>query len=163
GIPHPLSRTTRYLGARFALVVVAMFLSLTVCTKPGMGAQSAVLASNKVFAAAVSPEQRGAEKALPEQEMHGVSPKAEEVTGIFGFPITNSMIVSWVVALCVIVFAQVATRRMKEVPEGAQNVVEWLVEGLHKFLEGVIGERLTKRTFWFFATVFIFILCTNWV
>jgi F-type H+-transporting ATPase subunit a len=165
GFPHLRTRTTRNLRAGFALIVVATFLGLTVCAKLGMGAQSGFAsdASGKVLAAARSPEPEGAAKALPEQEEHGLSPKAEEVTRIFGFPITNSMIVSWVVALCVIVFAQAATRRMKQVPEGAQNLLEWLVEGLHKFLEGVIGEHLTKRTFWFFATVFIFILCTNWV
>ena len=33
---------------------------------------------------------------------------------------------------------------------------------LHEFLEGIIGPELVKRTFWFFATVFIFILFTNW-
>ena len=57
-----------------------------------------------------------------------------------------------------IVFAQVATRRMKEVPEGAQNFWEWMVESLHHFLEGIIGHHLVQRTFWFFASIFIFIL-----
>ena len=163
--PSPLWRTARNLRARFALIVVAVFLGLTVWTNLGMGAQSGVAsnASSKVLAAARSPEREGADKALAEQEEHGLSPKAEEVISIFGFPITNSMIVSWMVALGVIIFAQAATRNMKQVPEGAQNLLEWLVEGLHKFLEGIIGEHLTKRTFWFFATVFIFILCTNWV
>jgi F-type H+-transporting ATPase subunit a len=51
---------------------------------------------------------------------------------------------------------------MKDVPDGAQNFWEWLVESLSSFLEGVIGAHLVKRTFWFFATVFIFILFANW-
>src|SRR6185369_600361 len=34
---------------------------------------------------------------------------------------------------------------------------------LYGFLEGVIGPHLVKRTFWFFATIFIFILAANWV
>jgi F-type H+-transporting ATPase subunit a len=72
------------------------------------------------------------------------------------------MIVSWIVALCLIVFAQFATRNMKQVPDGAQNFLEWLVEGLYKFIEGILGPHLTERTFWFFATVFIFILFSNW-
>jgi F-type H+-transporting ATPase subunit a len=49
------------------------------------------------------------------------------------------------------------------VPEGAQNFWEWLVESLYTFLDGVIGSHLVKRTFWFFASVFIFILAANWV
>jgi len=88
---------------------------------------------------------------------------AVEVASPLGFPITNSMIVSWVVALGLIVFAQVATRKMKLVPDGAQNFLEWLVAGLDGFLEGVIGRHLVQRTFWFFATVFIFVLATNWI
>jgi F-type H+-transporting ATPase subunit a len=97
------------------------------------------------------------------QEEHGLSQNAPEIARLFGFPVTNSMVVSWIVALGLIIFAQFATRKMKQVPEGAQNFLEWLVEGLYKFLEGVIGPHLTKRTFWFFATIFIFILSANWV
>jgi F-type H+-transporting ATPase subunit a len=52
---------------------------------------------------------------------------------------------------------------MKRIPAGAQNFWEWLVESLYGFLEGVIGGHLVKRTFWFFATIFIFILAANWV
>src|SRR5438046_5431395 len=33
------------------------------------------------------------------KEEHGLSQKAEEITSFLGFPITNSMIVSWIVAL----------------------------------------------------------------
>ena len=52
---------------------------------------------------------------------------------------------------------------MKQVPEGAQNFLEWLVEGLYGFLEGLLGAQLAKKTFWFFGTVFIFILASNWL
>src|SRR5205807_6613822 len=78
-------------------------------------------------------------------------------------PITNSMVVSWVVALGLIVFARVAMKEVKDVPSGAQNFWEWMVESLHDFLQGIIGHQLVKKTFWFFATVFIFILFCNWL
>jgi len=97
------------------------------------------------------------------QEEHGLPQKAVEIARPFGFPITNSMVVSWVVALGLIVFARVATRKMKQVPDGAQNFLEWLVGGLYGFLEGLLGAHLAKRTFWFFASIFIFILSANWV
>jgi len=96
-------------------------------------------------------------------EEHGLPQHAVEIARPFGFPITNSMLVTWFVALGLIVFAQVATRTMKEVPEGAQNFWEWMVESLHDFLEGIIGHHLVQRTFWFFASIFIFILFSNWV
>ncbi len=99
--------------------------------------------------------------AAPEE--HGLSQKAVEIARPFGFPITNSMVVMWVVAVGLILFAQVATRTMKEVPEGSQNFLEFLIEALYRFLEGIIGRHLVERTFWFFASIFIFILAANWV
>jgi F-type H+-transporting ATPase subunit a len=36
---------------------------------------------------------------------------------------------------------------MKLVPSGAQNFLEWMVESLYEFLEGVIGNELVKKTF----------------
>ncbi len=88
-----------------------------------------------------------------------------KATGLFQIgrlTVTNSMLASWIVALAIIIFAQVATRRIKNVPTGAQNFWEWLVESLYNFLESIIGRDLVKKTFWFFATIFIFILFLNW-
>jgi F-type H+-transporting ATPase subunit a len=101
--------------------------------------------------------------AIPEQEEHGLSPKAVEIVRVFGFPVTNSMVVTWIVGLSLIAFAQAATRNMMQIPNGAQNFVEWLVETLYSFLEGILGRHLVDRTFWFFGSVFIFILAANWV
>ena len=95
-------------------------------------------------------------------EEHGVPAKAGEVARIGGFVISNSMVVCWVVAIGLIGFAQFATRNIQQIPSGAQNFWEWLVESLHNFLEGIIGPQLVKKTFWFFATIFIFILFSNW-
>jgi F-type H+-transporting ATPase subunit a len=94
---------------------------------------------------------------------HGLSQKAVEIARPFDFPITNSMVVTWIVALCLVLFAQLATKSMKQVPDGAQNFLEWLVETLYQFLEGIIGPHLVERTFWFFGSVFIFILTANWI
>ena len=94
---------------------------------------------------------------------HGLSQKAVEIARPFGFPVTNSMIVTWIVTIGLIVFAQLATRNMKQVPDGSQNFLEWLIEGLYGFLEGLLGAQLAKKTFWFFGTVFIFILASNWL
>jgi F-type H+-transporting ATPase subunit a len=93
---------------------------------------------------------------------HGLSQKAVEIARPFGFPITNSMVVTWIAALGLILFARMATRNMSQVPGGAQNFMEWLVEGLYGLLESIIGRHLVERTFWFFATIFIFILAANW-
>ena len=100
---------------------------------------------------------------LVEPVEHGLPQSAVELARPFGFPITNSMVVTWIVALGLIIFAQMSTRRMREVPGGAQNFMEWLVESLYGLLESIIGRHLVERTFWFFATIFIFILTANWI
>ena len=117
----------------------------------GSAAEPAVVANEGV---------RGAAAAAPEK--HEMSTKADTIGHIGSFPITNSMLVTWMVALGVIVFAQIATRNMKAVPDGLQNFWEWMVESLYEFLSGIIGADLVKKTFWFFITIFIFILFTNW-
>jgi F-type H+-transporting ATPase subunit a len=102
------------------------------------------------------------ETAGTEQAGPAVSLKPIRVFQIGNFAITNSMLVTWIVAVGTIVFAQIATRNIKVIPTGIQNFWEWLVEGLHNFLESIIGRELVRKTFWFFATIFIFILFVNW-
>jgi F-type H+-transporting ATPase subunit a len=96
------------------------------------------------------------------EEHHTLPLNAVELFHVGSFAVTNSMLVTWIVAALVILFAQIATRNIKAIPSGAQNFAEWIVEGLYDFLSGVIGADLVKRTFWFFATIFIFILTLNW-
>jgi F-type H+-transporting ATPase subunit a len=138
----------------------ALSLALLLVLTFGANAAFAWNAGSQVSSA--SSESTAATKAS-EPEEHGIPQAAMEIARPFGLPITNSMFVSWVVALGLIVFARFATRNMDRVPEGAQNLMEWLVESLYGFLEDIIGSHLVKRTFWFFATIFIFILTANWV
>lgn len=105
-------------------------------------------------------EDATAEHATEHQE--GLTLRALPLNEGSGYSPTSSMLVTWVVALGIIIFAQYATRKIKDVPEGAQNFWEFLVESLYNFLESIVGKGLVKKTFWFFATVFIFILFTNW-
>jgi F-type H+-transporting ATPase subunit a len=138
-----------------ALLLAAAFMSLSVDVTLAVDRESRIVSAMS--------SQPGSAAVTPEGEGHGLSQKAEEVVRFFNFSITNSMVVTWMVALGLIAFAHVATRNMKPVPEGIQNFFEWLVESLYSFLEGIIGPHLVKRTFWFFATIFIFILSTNWL
>ncbi len=140
---------------RFVPLVLAVFMSLS--------AGITLAADNGLGLASTRSSEPGQVAATPEPQEHGLSQKAEEVARLFNFSITNSIIVTWMVALGLIGISYFATRNMKPVPGGLQNVFEWLVESLYSFLEGIIGPHLVKRTFWFFATIFIFILATNWI
>jgi F-type H+-transporting ATPase subunit a len=96
-------------------------------------------------------------------EQHHMLPLKPPVLFTIGkFTVTNSMVVTWFVAAGLILLAQLATRSVKPVPSGLQNFWEWMVESLYNFLESMIGNDLVKKTFWFFATIFIFILSLNW-
>jgi F-type H+-transporting ATPase subunit a len=95
-------------------------------------------------------------------EHEALSLYAAPLVQIGKFGITNSMLVTWIVAAGVIILAQTAMRNPKPIPGRRQNFWEWLVEGLYNFLEGIIGRKLVQKTFWFFATLFIFILFVNW-
>jgi F-type H+-transporting ATPase subunit a len=96
-------------------------------------------------------------------EEHAAIPLKPDVLFHIGqLAVTNSMVVTWIVAAGILVCAQLATRKIKPVPTGLQNFWEWLVESLYNFLESMIGPQLVKKTFWFFATIFIFILFLNW-
>jgi len=127
----------------FALILFLLAL-------PGRAAETPAISPTNAAAAA--------QEAQPE----GLPSAATTVFHIGPLPVTSSMLVTWIVALVIILFARLATRNMQQVPGGAQNFWEWLVESLYDFLESILGADLVKRTFWFFATIFIFILFTNW-
>lgn len=93
---------------------------------------------------------------------HGLTPDAVRLFEWGPLAVTNSMLVTWVVAGLLILFSQLAVRKAKLIPSGWQNFWEWLVESLYGFFEDILGAKLVKKTFWFFATVFIFVLFSNW-
>lgn len=77
--------------------------------------------------------------------------------------ISNSMIMVWIAVILIVVFCQLATKKMTLIPAGFQNFAEWAVESLYNFYEGILGSHLTKRTFWFYGSTFILILTVNYL
>lgn len=97
-------------------------------------------------------------------EHHQMPLHAEGVLKVLEqFAISNSMIMSWIATILIVIFAQVATRKVALIPSGFQNFAEWIVESLYTFFEGILGSHLVKRTFWYFGGTFIFILLMNWI
>jgi F-type H+-transporting ATPase subunit a len=144
----------QWLSMVLVVLSAGVIAPLAFATSPQHGAGPAVLASAVV---------QNTPATTPEKEEHGLPQKAVEIGNLFGLPITNSMVVTWIVSLFLIILAQASLRSVKLVPDGAQNFFEWLVESLYDFLKAILGEHLVNRTFWFFATIFIFILSANWV
>ena len=95
-------------------------------------------------------------------EHHGLPANAVKVFKLGSVVITNSMVVTILVTLGIVLFAQLVSRKVTPVPNGLQNFAEWLVESMYNFLGEILGPKLVKQMFWFFGTIFFFILFTNW-
>jgi len=118
-----------FVALLFSFLIVALIANVSAAI--GGGPQAASTTSASV---AKSPKTSETAKTA-EPEEHGLSQKPDEITHFLNFPITNSMIVSWIVGVGLLIFAQLATRSMKPVPD------QWLVEGLYKFIESIIGPH----------------------
>ncbi len=78
-------------------------------------------------------------------------------------PISNSLIMLAIAVVLITLLLRIATRKMERIPHGLQNFVEWVFEMLYTFVEGLTGKKLAKKYFWYFATVFLLILVSNYM
>jgi F-type H+-transporting ATPase subunit a len=95
-------------------------------------------------------------------EEHGVSAIAQPLFTVFGLPISNSIVTSWVVAAVLIILIRFAVGRPKLVPTRGQAVVESLVQGVLDLTAPIVGSKVAKHTFPLLVGLFIFILVQNW-
>ncbi len=99
---------------------------------------------------------------LPSPEPHVHLP-AEEVFDISGFPVTNCIIASWLAIVVLLAMFIVGTRRMKLVPKGFQNLIEWIYETLYNFAEQAAGPHKARLFFPLFATIFLYVVMAAWL
>jgi len=95
--------------------------------------------------------------------MH-ISITPEIIINILGMPISNTLVASLITTVVLIVIAYFATKNIKEVPKGLQNLFEVIIEALFNMVDSVTEDK--KQTFKFFplvATIFIFIIISNWL
>lgn len=93
-----------------------------------------------------------------------ISIAAEKLFEIFGMAITNTLLMSWITALLLITGAIFLYKRIAGVPSMFQNIFEMAVEWILGMMEGIFGSRKTaEKYFPIIATIFIFILVSNWL
>ncbi|MBU0492604.1 MAG: F0F1 ATP synthase subunit A [Chloroflexi bacterium] len=90
-----------------------------------------------------------------------IPPHFVDVFG-FQFSITNTLIASWLSMIVLVVFAFLATRKMKMVPSGLQNVAEMIIEMMYNFFGNIAGDRIAKFFPWV-MTIFLWVLVSNWM
>ncbi|MDD5626161.1 MAG: F0F1 ATP synthase subunit A [Patescibacteria group bacterium] len=100
-----------------------------------------------------------------DQVLHENTLYAEPVFHAGHFPITNSLINSWIVVIFfVIALVWSLKGKIKQVPRGLQNVLEMIFEAFFNIFDSVTGSR--KKTLHFAPFVlsfFFFVLINNWM
>ncbi len=88
--------------------------------------------------------------------------KAEQLGSVFGFPITNSLIMAWLVMILLIGGAYFFGRSLKMVPGKFQTGVEWAFEGALGYMTEVLeSDVLARRFFPLVASIFLFVAVIN--
>lgn len=83
---------------------------------------------------------------------------------LFGYtiPISDSIIMMWLIMAVIIILAYVFTRKLKTIPTGKQNVAELIVETINNLIKGNIGHHW--RPFApYFGTILLFLVFANTV
>src|ERR1700722_10435172 len=75
---------------------------------------------------------------------------------------SSSIFVTIIVTVALLILCRRATKTMKLVPTGGQNLFEALISGLYDMFEGIVGKHMIRHVFPILATLFIFILAANW-
>jgi len=89
--------------------------------------------------------------------------KAETLQSVGPIDITNTMMTSWIVVIMMVAIVYVGTRRRVLVPRGFQNMFEAALEAFYNLIVGVAGEKNGRRFFPVVATIFFFVLLSNWL
>ncbi len=87
---------------------------------------------------------------------------AERIGTFMGIPITNTLIMSWIVMGLLFIFAIVVRSRLSLIPGKFQTFVELLFSYVYDFIETTLEDaKWTKRIFPLLLTLFLFIALAN--
>ena len=94
-----------------------------------------------------------------------ISVAPDRIFSIFGFPVTNTLLDTWLVGLALVLFFAITMRHHSLIPGRWQGAAEYLVEFLIGLISTVVGgdRKRAKQFFPLVATFFLFILLANFV
>ncbi|MEK7181437.1 MAG: F0F1 ATP synthase subunit A [Patescibacteria group bacterium] len=96
--------------------------------------------------------------------MPEISLKAEELFRIGNWPITNSLLLSFVSLIILLIIGFTLKRKLKLIPGKFQSFFEILLEQILKLMDSVLGERkLSEKYLPIVTTIFLFIVTSNWL
>lgn len=95
---------------------------------------------------------------------HDVTIYAEPIAHVGNFPITNSLITSWLAVFIIIIISISLRAKLKEIPKGLQNFFEMILEGALSLCDQVTGNRkISNKLFPLAFAIFVFVLVNNWI
>jgi F-type H+-transporting ATPase subunit a len=92
----------------------------------------------------------------------GLSIKAEHLFKLGPLPVTNSMVMSWTIAIALVIVIRLAVRKPQLVPSRGQAIVEALVTGISDLTAPIVGSKVAKHAFPLLIALFVYILIQNW-
>ena len=92
----------------------------------------------------------------------GVSLVSEEIFKLGVFPVTNSMVTSWIISIAIVIIVKLLVGRTSLIPSKGQLIVESAITSLRTMLEPIVGKKVFFPSFWLLSGLFIFILIHNW-
>lgn len=93
-----------------------------------------------------------------------ISFQPEYIAKIGSFPISNTLLCSWITIAILIILAILVKRNIKNVPKpkSLQNIFETVIEYFLRFIDSITNSRkLTNEIFPLITTFFIFIVTAN--
>ncbi len=86
----------------------------------------------------------------------------EHIGTLWGLPITNTLITSWIVVGILVVTAVVMGKRLRMTPSRFQTLLEWVFSFVYDYVSEILGSRdLGRRFFPLIVTLFLFIFTAN--
>ena len=76
---------------------------------------------------------------------------------------TNTTFFSAIVCIVILLLSRRTSAGMRFVPARVQNVFEFILDVLYRQIEGIVGPKVAPKCFPLLATMFIFILLSNWM
>lgn len=89
--------------------------------------------------------------------------KSEVIISLFGIlDVTGEVITMWIILLALAVLSLIVKKNLKERPGKFQNIIETGIEYLDNFFTDILGKKKTRKYFTFLASLFIFIIFSNY-
>ena len=86
----------------------------------------------------------------------------EIIFNIGSFPVTNSLIMTWLIILIIIAICFFTSKKLKLKPDLKQNIIEILYQGIYGLIDQTTGDKkYTKKLLYLIAPLFIFIGLAN--